>query len=114
VNASQIKEMKELVIFSKKLSEWHVKNLQNFIMVALDNVKTAEIRYDLGLELKGEGGYIDYTVTPKTRARLAKNKAELEQRCKHLEKWVHHILWKELKVQVIDKRSGETLYPRSK
>jgi len=105
---AQIEEMKKLVIFSKKLSDWHAKNLQHFIMIAFSNVKSAEIKYDLGLD--GKPGFVYFYLTRKGKGKYSKNTSETKKRGDALKNWVTTLLWKDLEVKVINKTDGGAVY----
>jgi hypothetical protein len=95
---SLIEEMKKLVIFSHKLSDWHVKNLRNFVFTTLDNVKSVEIEYDVEAR---EQSFITYKVTRIPRKKLGKTD-EMDKRLKFLEQWTKSLFWNELSVSVYD------------
>jgi hypothetical protein len=111
-----INDMRKAALLSGKLSQWHLDNLRNFVLIALDNVKKAEIRYDLGdmrgksgLDDKRSAGYVVYNITRKGRGKLAKNKEEMAKRCMALEQWVRNIMWSDTRVEI--EANGKTLWP---
>lgn len=99
--------MKKLVLFSKRLSEWHVKNLEMWIKVVFDNYTKADIEYSIG-DAPSEC-YINYNIRFK-RNKLPK---DFKLRASHLEKWVKSVFWTDLEFSIKD-LNGKVLYPEKK
>ena len=89
--------MKQLLILSKKLSEWHVKNLNNFIFIAFDNVASVEIDYDVS---QGPGSYVIFNVKKKDSRKKIAEKSQIARRCQDVEHWVRSIIWEEVRVEI--------------
>jgi hypothetical protein len=103
VTQEQIQEMRKLVLFSKRLSEWHIKNLKLWPQIVFDNLANAEIEYNIGD--KSEETYIRYVLKFKKKAKLS----DFDLRSSHLEKWVKSILWSDTQFSIVDP-NGKVLY----
>ena len=112
VSESELQEMKKLVLFSKKLSGWHVKNLETWPLIAFNEkagykIVKAEIDYNIGD--RPDECYVHYILRFK-RKRLP---GDFEIRCKHVEQWVKNIFWTDMDFAIKD-QEGKTLYPKKK
>jgi len=96
VTQAQLQEMRKLVLFSKRLSEWHIKNLKLWPQIVFDNLKNAEVEYNIGD--RPDESYIRYTISFKENANLS----DFNLRKSHLERWVKSILWSDVQFSVID------------
>jgi len=104
VSQEQIQEMRKLVLFSKRLSEWHIKNLKLWPQIVFDSLQSAEVDYSIGD--RPDETYIKYIIRFKDGADLS----DLELRGTHIEKWVKSLLWSDINFSIVD-HNGLALYP---
>lgn len=104
VSQSELQEMRKLTLFSKRLSNWHLKNLNAWPSIAFDKFQKAEIDYSIGD--RSDECYINYLI----RFKGDKPPKDFQKRCKALEKWVKDLFWADMSFAV-KSLDGKTLYP---
>lgn len=104
VSQDQIEEMKKLILFSKRLSEWHLKNLKMWPLVVFNDLIKAEVEYNIGD--RPDESYVNYLIRFKDDAKPQ----DFELRCKHLHQWVQNLLWTDIGFSV-QNSEGKVLFP---
>lgn len=114
----RLREMAQLSVLSRRISEIQIKNLQHYPFVFFNNVKSVKIDYDLE--------YIERDETSPTKEKPvlfhslvkydleldeSKNQENLNKRIFCLEEAVRILFWKDMKLQVA--LNGKMIY-RSK
>lgn len=100
IDQEYIDEMKKLAIMSRRLSSFHIKNLQLFGMVALDNVEDLKIEYQLPIDVKEEG-FVEFRAKLKKGKAAGTKKVPVKRRTEDLAKWTRHLLWNEMVIKVL-------------
>ena len=88
-----LNELNSLGIFSGRISEVHIKNLEVFPFIYFNGVTKAEIDYDVA-QAKDKASYIHYDLT------IHEENDMLEKRFEGLEKAVRALFWKEMSLKV--------------
>jgi len=112
ITDGELQEMRKLVLFSKRISAWHEKNLSAWPLIAFNEeagykLLKAEIDYSIGD--RGEECYVNYLIRFKNK----KLPLDFEKRAAALEQWVKNIFWKDMSFS-IKNHEGKTLFPVEK
>jgi len=112
VSEGELQEMRKLVLFSKRISAWHEKNLNAWPLIAFNEeagykIVKAEVDYMIGD--KGDECYVNYIIRFKSK----KLPADFEKRADALGKWVKNIFWADMGFAVKN-QDGKTLFPVEK
>lgn len=97
----EIRELSKLAIASGKLSDWHVKNLTNFVFIAFNGVQKVEIEYNINHD-DGKKPFVRYKIISK--GKLGKTKAEIERRISDCSSWVRNILWNDIAIEFVNNK----------
>lgn len=91
---SSIEDHKNMLIFSKKISDFQITNLQKYAFMAFPEIKTLKLGYDF-LDESGLicAGRVEYDMIFKEGTKITKK--EREKRFSNLEKWVKTLLFQE-------------------
>jgi hypothetical protein len=111
VSQSELNEMRKLLLFSKKLSDWHVRNLNMWPQIVFNrDAKCAptKIEIDYAIGDRPDECYVNYLVRFKNK-RLP---SDFKRRCEALEKWVKDLFWADMNFAVKD-MDGNILYPKA-
>jgi hypothetical protein len=103
VTQEQIQEMRKLALFSKRLSEWHIKNLKLWPQIALEGLQKAEVEYSIGD--RPDECYINYVI----KVNDGTDMSDFALRASHIEKWVKSLLWNDINFSMKD-FDGKVLY----
>ena len=100
-----VSEMRNLLIMSKRMSEFHEKNLKNFPLVAMNNVSKVEIEYNIPdgtmLEKETMFGYVKFNVYTKSKRSAGDKKRSVKKRAEDIVNWTKSLLWNNMDVSVI-------------
>lgn len=112
VSDGELQEMRKLVLFSKRISQWHEKNLNAWPLIAFNEeagykIVKAEIDYMIGD--KGDECYVNYIIRFKSK----KLPADFEKRADALGRWVRNVFWTDMGFAVKD-QDGKVLFPVEK
>ncbi len=88
-NTPTIQELNSLALFSGRLSEIHIKNLESFPFIYFNGVTEAKIDYDVA-QLKDKESCIHYNLT------LNQENDHLDKRFLGLENALKALFWKEV------------------
>ena len=103
-------DLSKLTIISKKLSELHVKTLNRFCFIALENISRVDIEYcvDPNVEPdlnKNKAGYVKFIVYKKNeRKSLGNPQRKQKDRFDDIKKWTQSIFWNDIEISFFDKR----------
>jgi hypothetical protein len=81
------------MMFSGRISEVHLKNLQSFPWIYFFSLKEAKLEYDFA-KTKEEGSFVSYHLT------IEEPNQMVDKRCKALEFAVRSLFWKEVGVKI--------------
>jgi hypothetical protein len=102
-----LKDLNKGVILTGRLSEVHVKNLQNYPFIFFEGVESVEISYNIitdpNQSLPGVGSVVRF----KIKMDKEKNQSIMEKRLDALKNSVKHILWPSVSVIVVDENEKE-------
>lgn len=107
--SSLLTDLQNLTVFTKRLSEAHVKMITNFCFIALENVNKVEIDYcvDPTLLFSSEykNGYIKFIVHKKHNQKSMGNKQRSQnKRLEDIKVWVRSILWNDIDISFYSPR----------
>jgi hypothetical protein len=88
-----LQDLTKLVLFSGRLSEVHVKNLEAFPFIFFNGVEEAKIEHDIST-VKDIPSTVFYDLT------LNEDNDHIEYRCKTLEDAVRSLFWNEVKLKI--------------
>jgi hypothetical protein len=88
-----IKDLNKLILISDKLSEIHVKNLQEYPFIFFNDVEEVKIEHDISIKIKNSS-FVHYYLT------LSKENDNIKIRFEHLEKSIKALFWKEVQVKL--------------
>lgn len=88
-----LKDLTKLGVFSGRVSEVHMKNLQSFPFVFFNGIKEVSIDYDVSQSKEGQS-YVKYNID------LQGDNDNVQYRCHCIENAVRSVFWKEINVIV--------------
>lgn len=107
----KLKEMAQLSLFSGRISEMHVKNLQMFPFIMFNGVKAVNIDYDFSKSPQPQANDPPSKVIYNFQIEESADNSNLERRFEVLEQSIRTLFWKETLLLV---RFNDILVYRSK
>lgn len=95
-----LSEMRRLATLSGRLSEFHVRNLELYVKVTMENIQDANIEYEIPSPGKTEG-FVKYTIYTKNKKSAGNRERSVKQRASDLISWTKTLLWSDMKVSVV-------------
>lgn len=95
-----LSEMRRLATLSGRLSEFHVRNLELYVKVTMENIRDANIEYEIPSPGKTEG-FVKYTIYTKNKKSAGNRDRSVKQRASDLISWTKTLLWSDMKVSVV-------------
>ena len=89
-----IQELNSLGVFSGRISEIHIKNMQSFPFIYFNSVQEAKLDYDIS-QIKDGKSYVHYDLKLKK-----KDNDFMEKRFLGLEGAIKTLFWKEIKLKL--------------
>ncbi len=107
--SSQLKDLAKGIIFSGRISEFHLDNLSKYPFIFFEDIKEASLEYsvpDMADFDKGrEKPEIIYRIIFNPSPRMD----NLDKRIKAIEGAVRTLLWPDTEVKLIDQNSGKSV-----
>lgn len=95
MSSPSIQELNKLIMFSGKISEIHVKNLQSFPFIFFNGLVEAKLDYSVSTGNSDSQTIFNYDLT------IDGENDNMDKRYKALESAIRNLFWKEAKVKVM-------------
>lgn len=99
-----LQDIKNASIFLNMLSKAHADSIPRFAYIALENVESVEVEYDLDHSLAVSapsahtGFFVKYKIKTKNKKSVGNKARSSKLRLKDIEKWVKNATWNEVNV----------------
>lgn len=101
---SVLKDIKNFTILTGKISEVHTESLLKFPFIALENLDTVELKYDLDTQEKiiapsSKTFIVRYDIQTKKKKSVGNKARSAKNRLSDVSKWVKALLWDDVEVE---------------
>lgn len=104
---TSIQDIKNASIFLNMISQTHAESIPRFAFIALENVESVEVDYDLDHSLAvtapstHAGFFVKYRIKTKGKKSVGNKQRPTKLRLKDIEAWVRSITWNEVNVKFV-------------